>query len=660
MPLDSSRPSLTSSEPAALGSMTFGARSPLRWRWLVAGVVAVMLVVAAGWGAHALAWRRGLAAMSQEAGHRLAMSAAAVESQLARFDFLPSVLETTPAVGRLLQSPQTPALRDEVNRLLRALNATAGAEMLYVLDGAGLTVAAADWDQQGTPLGMNLSFRPYVQQALSAGRGRFYGVGVTSGRAGYYLSYALKHEGRTLGLATAKVSLEASERAWQQLPGQLLLLDERGVVILSSVPAWRYRPLKALDAGTVAEIGRSRPYGGSALQPLDWRVQQALATDRELLQLDGRRYLASMQPVHEGRWRLVALDDLAPLLAEAWQQALIGGLAVLVSLLLLGLWAVRRRALRQRLRAAVALKAAHDELEAKVVQRTAELRLANDHLQAEVQARRTTEAELRAAQQALVHNSKMAALGQMSAGMMHELNQPLAAMRTLSDNARVLLDQGRLPEVGGNLLRLGTLVDRLAKLAAQLKLFAYKPGQGAPTPVGQVRLAAVVAQAHFLVMQRQREQGVTIEVKIDPPTLAVRADEARLEQVLVNLMANGIDAMAGSAAGQGRGPLRVLARAEGEMARIEVRDQGPGIPADILPRLFEPFTTSKPAGSGLGLGLMISAHIAREFGGSLHGENSAEGGACFVLSLPLASVAAAATPAAVGAVGPPVELQADP
>jgi two-component system C4-dicarboxylate transport sensor histidine kinase DctB len=233
-------------------------------------------------------------------------------------------------------------------------------------------------------------------------------------------------------------------------------------------------------------------------------------------------------------------------------------------------------------------------------------------------------------------------------------------MRTLSDNARVLLDQGRLPEVGGNLQRLGTLVDRLAKLAAQLKLFAYKPGQGAPTPTGQVRLAAVVSQAQFVVAQRQREQGVTMSVQIEPPTLAVRADEARLEQVLVNLMANGIDAMAASPAGEGARHLSVNACIEGEHARIDVQDRGPGIPADILPRLFEPFTTSKPAGSGLGLGLMISAHIAREFGGSLHGENRDTGGACFVLLLPLASSAAA--PGVATAVIPsitPVALQDD-
>jgi two-component system C4-dicarboxylate transport sensor histidine kinase DctB len=618
--------------PDASPVSTIFRTGPRRWTALLAGAA---LVVLAGWGAHRWTWQRGLDRLSQDAVHRLEMAAAAVDAQLARFDYLPSLLETTPAVLDLLAGPVRPAERDEVNRLLSALNATAGAEMLYVLDGNGLTIAAADWDREGTPYGMNLAFRPYVREALAQGRGRFYGVGITSGRAGYYLSYALKRDGRTLGLATAKVSLAANEKAWAQLPGQLMLLDERGVVILASEPRWRYRPQAALSDAQKAEIARSRPYGNSTLQPLDWRAQAA-DDDHVLARFEGRRYLVSERTLHDGRWRLRALDDLAALTAQAWQAALTGGLAVLVATLLGSLWAMRRRTLRQRLRAAEALRAAHAELESKVVQRTAELRRTNERLEAEVQARRRTEDELRAAQQELVHNGKMAALGQMSAGMMHELNQPLAAMRTLSDNACVLLDQGREPEVRRNLQRLTHLVDRLGKLTAQLKLFAWKPGR---SPLGAVKVAQAVAQAQFVLAERQRERGVEIAVEIEPPTLTVRADEGRLEQVLINLVGNGLEAMAHAAA-----PARLLVRTtvQGEVAHIVVQDQGPGIPADILPRLFEPFTTSKPAGSGLGLGLMISAHFAREFGGSLHGENVPGGGARFVLLLPLAGQGPAA------------------
>lgn len=595
-------------------------------RWAGVALLAAAVALTA-WGAHRWAWQRGLDELAQAADQRLEMNAAAVEAQLNRFDYLPTLLENIPAVMDLLAAPATPEQRDTVNHVLRALNATAGADLLYVLDRDGLTLAAADWDQPGSPLGMNLGFRPYVRDALAQGRGRFYGVGVTSGRPGYYLSYALRRGGQVLGLATAKVSLEANERDWARLPGHLMLVDERGVVILSSDPRWHYRPLQPLTDATLAEIARSRPYASAPLEALPLQPEQAAVAGRPVVRLEGQRYLVSERPLRDGRWHLRSMDALAPLASRAAQAAVTGALGMLALGLVASLWALRRRSLRHRLRAAEALRAAHDELESRVVQRTAELRQANDQLQGEVEARRQTEAALRAAQQELLHQGKMAALGQMSAGMMHELNQPLAAMRTLSDNAVVLLGQGRLPEVERNLQRLGTLVDRLGKLTAQLKLFAWRPGR---SPMGSVRLAQAVAQAQFVVAARQREHGVEMRLDIQPPHLAVRADESRLEQVLINLLGNGIDAMPHG------GLLELEAQVEGDQARITVRDHGPGIPADILPRLFEPFTTSKPAGMGLGLGLMISAHFAREFGGTLHGENVPEGGARFVLMLPLA------------------------
>jgi two-component system C4-dicarboxylate transport sensor histidine kinase DctB len=200
----------------------------------------------------------------------------------------------------------------------------------------------------------------------------------------------------------------------------------------------------------------------------------------------------------------------------------------------------------------------------------------------------------------------------------------------------VLLQHGRTADVEGNLQRIAKLVDRLGALTQRLKSFAHKSQQ----PAAPVALQPVVANAQFLLSRRLREAGVEFAVDIEPPKLQVLADEARLEQVLVNLMANAVDAMESHAAAPDAVPpprrLGVRARAEGTNARIEVEDSGPGIREDILPRLFEPFVTSKPAGQGLGLGLMISAHIARESGGTLGAENRPEGGARFIFTLPLA------------------------
>jgi two-component system, NtrC family, C4-dicarboxylate transport sensor histidine kinase DctB len=419
---------------------------------------------------------------------------------------------------------------------------------------------------------------------------------VTSHRAGYYLSYALFQQGRQRGVATVKVSLEAVEPSWRKLPGEVLLADERGVVILATRDEWKYRPLAPLPTAVRQELANSRPYGDAPLLPLA---------------IDRGRYLRSERLLAPVGWRLIVLDELAPVRASARTMAVTAALASAVLLLIATLVLQRQRALRQKLANQAALQAAHDGLEAKVIERTAALRAAQDEL---------------------VHAGKMAALGQMSAGLVHEMNQPLGAMRTLSDNACVLLEQQRTADVQANLQRIGRMVDRLGKLTGQLKAFAHK----ASPHCEPVNLQRAIANAQFLVAQRQRDNAVELDVQVQPADLAALAEETRLEQVLVNLMGNAIDAMAAAPPGQPR-TLHVEA-ATGAAGRcvIRVRDSGPGIRADILARLFEPFVTSKAAGAGLGLGLMISAHIVRELGGTLSAYNTDGAGACFVIDLPIA------------------------
>jgi two-component system, NtrC family, C4-dicarboxylate transport sensor histidine kinase DctB len=221
----------------------------------------------------------------------------------------------------------------------------------------------------------------------------------------------------------------------------------------------------------------------------------------------------------------------------------------------------------------------------------------------------------------------MAVLGQMSAGMVHELNQPLTAMRTLSDSAAILLEQGRPDDVRANLQRITGMVDRLARLTTQLKTFAHK-SEAAPAPAP---LARCIADAQALVGGELKAHDIAIEVDLQPPGLNVLADEAALGSVLVNLMRNAIDAMRAAP----RRLLRIEARVREGRVALSVADTGPGIRADILPRLFEPFVTSKPAGAGLGLGLVISAQIVRTAGGTLRAANREGGGACFTIELPV-------------------------
>lgn len=589
-----------------MGEPATPARPPRRHaRWVWRACFGLVLIGLIAWAAHAFALRHGLQGMSATAQQRLEVEAARLDGQLSRFEYLPSLLETSPEVLRLLAMPSEGAVRESVSRYLKSLNAIAGADNLYVLDRSGTALAAADFEQPGTPVGRDLSYRPYVRDALATGRGSFYGVGITSARAGYYLSYALPARGEARGIATVKVNLQTIEQEWRDLPGQLLMLDEQGVVILASRDAWKYHPLAPLSADAREEASRSRRYGGADLAPLDWQVREQVAERATRALIDARPYLVSEHAVNRGRWRLLLLDDEAAARSAARSAAISAGLGAAVLLLVATLAVQRRSEIRQRLSNREALQAAHDSLELKVQERTA---------------------ELRAAQNELVHAGKLAVLGQMSAGMVHELNQPLAALHTLSDNAALLIDRERFDEARGNLDRIAQLVNRLGRLTSQLKVFAHK----SIDPIRPVSVHKAVHEAVNLMSGRLREGRIDVSVEVEPRNLAVSGDEARLEQVLGNLLGNAVDALDGAEVRR----IDIRAAARGTMCEIVVRNSGPCIDPDILPRLFEPFVTSKPPGKGLGLGLVISAHIVRAFGGSLRASNLSPTGAQFTIELP--------------------------
>ena len=589
--------------------------APGSTRWLVRGVIAVALVAAASWLGYAVAFQRGLDHLRAAAQQRLAVEAARLDGHLSRFEYLPSLLETSPSVFRLLGSPSDAALRQSVSQYLKSINLLAGADNLYVLGVSGETLAAADFDQPGTPFGENLSYRPYVSEALSKGRGAFFGVGITSARAGYYLSYALKEGGETKGVATVKVNLDSFERGWRDIDSDILLLDDRQVAILSSRDTWRFRPMEPLSLQMRDEISRSKPYGNHELTPLGWTFAAQFSDGSARVTADNRTaYTVSERTINHGLWKLVLLDDEAPIRQTAFIIGAMSGLASIVALLAAGLVEQRRRAIKQRLANQAALQAANDMLEIRVQERTAELRATQDEL---------------------VHAGKLAALGQMSAGMVHELNQPLAALQTAADNAILLVDRGSIGDARGNLTRIGELIRRLGRLTGQLRVFAYKSS----SPLDVVSIEQAVAESLKIVAARVKEGGVDVSTDIDA-SLCVVADQTRLEQLLCNIVANALDAV------ESVEQKSILIRATGEggqtaRCRIAISNSGPAIACDVLQRMFEPFVTTKPAGKGLGLGLMLSNHIARSFGGELRARNLMPSGAEFVVILPLAGTSEA-------------------
>ena len=597
------------------GSAEVSSAAAISTRWLVRGTAALALVVAASWLGYAVAFRRGLDHSHVAAEQRLAMEAARLDGHLSRFEYLPSLLETSPSVFRLLGTPQDAALQQSVSLYLKSINLLAGADNLYVLGVTGEALAAADFEQPGTPVGRNLSYRPYVSAAIASGRGAFFGVGITSARAGYYLSYALKDGGVIKGIAAVKVNLDSFERAWRNIESDILLVDERQVTILASRDEWRYRPMAPLSVQMRDDISRSKPYGNHDLTPLGWTVvAQSRDGAARVTTESGTAYTVSQLPINRGLWKLVLLDDEAPIRQTALVIGAMSGLASIVALLAVGLVMQRRREIKQRLANQAALQAANDMLEIRVQERTAELRAAQDEL---------------------VHAGKLAALGQMSAGMVHELNQPLAALQTAADNAILLVDRGSIGDARGNLTRIGELIRRLGRLTSQLRVFAYKSS----SPLDVVSVEQAVAESVKILAARVKETGVDLVTDIDA-NLCVVADQTRLEQLLCNIVANALDAVESV---ERKSILVRATREEGQTGRcrVAISNSGPAIASDVLRHMFEPFVTTKPAGKGLGLGLMLSNHIARSFGGELRARNLTPCGAEFVVILPLAGTSEA-------------------
>jgi two-component system C4-dicarboxylate transport sensor histidine kinase DctB len=585
-----------------------GPRAATRRALFAAASLALALL--AGWLGYAFALRFGLQRLHELAVQRLEVEATRLDAQLARFEFLPSLLEASPNVFQLLDNPDNADLQRSVSVYLDSINAVAGAANLYIVDASGLTLAAADFRLPGTPLGRNLSFRPYVADALASGRGRFFGVGITSGRPGYYQSYALASGGKTRGLAAVKVNLDSIERGWRDGAGDILLVDEHDVAILVSRDDWRYRPIRPLSLQALEEIARARPYGGADLKPLGWtRTAEIGDNSARIVTDDGHAFMTSARKVNGGAWRLIVLDDEA----ETRQMAmLIGGLVGLsaaVLLLALKIAHQRRRETRQKLASRAALQAANDMLEIKVQERTA---------------------ALRAAQGELVHAGKLATLGQMSAGIVHELNQPLAAIQTTADNAAVLMERGHYDDARDNVARIGALVRRMGRLTGQLRVFAYKSDD----LLEEIHVEKAAQASLSLLRARIRDAAIEVTTSVDPG-LSVIANEARLEQVFTNVLANAIDAVDCVDARA----IDIRAARQGDKGVIVIANNGPCVPPDMLPRLFEPFVTSKPPGKGLGLGLMLCDHIVRSFGGRMIARNLAPTGVEFVIEIPVRDAA---------------------
>ncbi|MGI3748329.1 MAG: sensor histidine kinase [Janthinobacterium lividum] len=599
----------------------------------------ILLMIALGYVTYLYSEKNSIKALSENGQRQLELHARTVESEINKYNYLPSVLELESNVSDLLNNPSA-ELRSKVNDYLEGLNRRSRSRAIYVLDTTGRVLATSNWRDADSYLGEDLSFRAYYQDAIRGLPGRFYGIGSTTGEPGYYLAHGLEEKGKIIGVAVIKVRLEALEERWQRARLEAFVSDENGIIILSSDPARRLKSVRPLTAEIKERLARSLQYYWWPLNELVPLERESIADGVEKLTFPANisvdhehtvvSYLAQTRELADTPWHLTLLTPLEDLRREAANQGMLVAVACALVAFLLIAWNERRKVISTRLAAREALEQANNELERRITDRTADLRASNERLKGQIRERRQAEETLRQAQDELIQAGKLAAIGQMSTSIAHELNQPLAALRTLSGNTVRFLERGALDTASANLRTINDLVDRMGRITASLRAFARR-GEDK----GQASLSKAVDAALQLLAARLDNASLELHQQIDDVELAI--DQTRLEQILVNLIGNALDAMQAQ-------PLPIL-WLEGDVFegryRLRVRDNGHGIDAEARKHLFEPFFTTKPGEQGLGLGLTLSASLAAAAGGTLNAEDPAEGGTMFVLVLPLVDPGAA-------------------
>ncbi len=548
-------------------------------RWYLVTLAAVAVLLLAGLAMLVLDRAVRVQALEETraaADGQAAILTAGLESELNKFTLVPRVLAGDPEVTALLSGDE--GRRAVLNRRLAALARQTRAAAIYLMDARGLTLASSNWDRSDSFIGSNYGFREYFAGALRGGTGTEFALGTVSRRPGLYLAERVGPADAPLGVVAVKVEFDSLERTWHEAQDVVFVTDRQGIVLLASNPEWRFRTV-AGEAGQrdpardAMRFGVARPEplqlpGGGAGQPV--------------------RMIEKVQPIAPAGWELHLLADPSARLSVALANGRLAGLTALLLLAIAGgcAWLWRRQ---RQVRAA-----------AEMAAQTATLR------------------------EQLQQANRLATLGQITAGLGHEIRQPLAAMRVYAESGERLLAAARTDEAAGNFAKIASLAARIGEITDQQLHFSRRSAE----EPRDIRLAEVVDGSLMLLRDQIRHKGIALSL---PPAEAggalVRARHVQLEQVLVNLLQNAVQAC-----GEGGAITLEIAENAGTM-RLSVSDNGPGVTAALRDTLFQPFVTSKA--EGIGLGLAIAQDIMRQLGGDLLHEDTPTG-ARFTMVMPAA------------------------
>lgn len=589
--------------------------------WLGFAAVAALLLAAVLYAAGDYGRTAALERIEADARTDAGLKVALLQAVLERPRALPLVLSADADLRGALATKDK-GLLDGLNRKLESLIDETKASVIYVIGTDGVTEASSNWREETSFVGSSYAFRDYFRLAMKNGTAEHYALGSVSKRPGLYISRRVETAGGdVLGVVVVKVEFDGLEREWGASGKPTFVTDQNGIVLVTSRPEWRFSSLAPIAPDRREAIRDSLQFGEAPLTPLPFLgtvdrhgglivVHPSPGAAGPIQQ----QMLTLQAAVASTPWTLHLLTPVdAAIQSGAWQSRL-QALVILLPLIGLAAWLLYRR--QQALRRAEQERRSRDELERRVIERTQALSLAGERLQAEIAGHRSTETKLQTVQQELVQANRLAILGQVAAGVAHEINQPVATIRAYADNARTFLDRGRPDTAAENMVLIAGLTERIGAITDDLKTLARK-GRGAAEPIA---VATVLDGALFLLRSRFSGRMDTLHIAEIPPSLCVNGNRIRLEQIFINLLQNALEAIGDSPGG--RIDVSLGTASAGEVV-IEVADNGPGIPDTILKSLFIPFNTSKDG--GLGLGLVIARDIAADYGGRIDVRSNSDG-----------------------------------
>ena len=553
-----------------------------------------------------------------------------VANELSRYVPIPELLAEHPLLAKALTSPGDPGTLLRANDQMQRMATIVGSSDVYLMDASGTTIAASNYQRKDSFVGRTFDFRPYFEDAIATGDSALYfALGTTSDVRGLYFSHpVVDAEGEILGVIAMKVLVHELESQWHRpaslRESEMVVLDEAGISFLASKSEWLYRDFTGSRGGGPTEASRQR-YPDRELAPIvfdslgkPWGLSEKAGTMRIHDNGESHEYLRVRTPLPRLDWSLQVMVSTRTVL---WTRLgfVAGGVAIFFGGLLTSLY------LRERYRREAELALRGEQLERSVARRTVDLERSNQQLLEEIRERERTRDELRETQHELIQAAKLAVLGQMSAGLNHEINQPLTAIQTYARNSRRFLEKGEGEMVDANLSEIITLCDKMAELTRQFKVFARK-SEGPPAVVD---LRQSIDGALKIMAAQDNSSDITIRWNRPERPVQCHGDLIRIEQVMVNLVANAIQAVGG----RDRPEITIDVEEDDACWYCVVRDNGSGLPGSTE-QIFEPFFTTKSVKQGLGLGLSISRQIVDALGGSLTGRNRSDGpGAEFVLTL---------------------------